>query len=220
MNEISNFADGDCDDDSDSDGLPAEIAESLVPPEERSLAIMAEASSSQQERQEETAQPELLHPIISVSSNDGDYVTLDEEEDTLKSTVGNPIEKFPEPPFTVTNPPYLINNAGKKRPLAYRSVAPDAIHHGGIYQYNTHNLYGHMECQATYKSLIDIYGSRKKPFMLTRSSFIGSGRYTAKWLGDNGKQSHGRQLIIEAISYVIILLIFFFENVQHRLIMT
>jgi alpha-glucosidase (family GH31 glycosyl hydrolase) len=190
MNEISNFADGDCDDDSDSDGLPAEVAESLVPPEERSAVVMAEATSGEQEKQKETAEPGLFHAIKDVTSSNEDYATLDEEENTLASTIDTLIEKFPEPPFTVNNPPYLINNAGKKRPLQYRSVAPDAIHHGGVYEYNTHNLYGHMECQATYKSLIDIYGSRKKPFILTRSSFVGSGKYTAKWLGDNGRQPY------------------------------
>ncbi|KAI9279952.1 glycosyl hydrolases family 31-domain-containing protein [Umbelopsis sp. AD052] len=161
MNEISNFADGDCD-------------------------ITAEPTSVEQEQQNKPAEPELLHAIKEeVSSSTEVDATLADDENTFRSTIDSVIEKSPEPPFTVNNPPYLINNAGKKRPLHHRSVAPDAIHHGGIYEYNTHNLYGHMECQATYKSLINIYGSRQKPFILTRSSFVGSGKYTAKWLGDN-----------------------------------
>jgi alpha-glucosidase (family GH31 glycosyl hydrolase) len=84
----------------------------------------------------------------------------------------------------------LINNAGTFEPLHARAAPPDAIHYGGHLEYDTHNLYGHMECQATYTALVEIYGSRRKPFILTRSSFIGTGKYAAKWLGDNGEFSY------------------------------
>ena len=50
--------------------------------------------------------------------------------------------------------------------------------------YDTKSFYSLMECRVTYESLL----KQKKgvrPFILTRSSFPGTGRYAAKWTGDN-----------------------------------
>lgn len=49
--------------------------------------------------------------------------------------------------------------------------------------YQTKAFYGLMECKASYDALLNQTGER--PFLLTRASFIGSGRYTAHWTGDN-----------------------------------
>ncbi|KAK3317301.1 glycoside hydrolase family 31 protein [Cercophora scortea] len=51
-------------------------------------------------------------------------------------------------------------------------------------QYDTHNLYGTMMASATYTSLL----ARRpgiRPFVLTRSTFAGTGRRAAHWFGDN-----------------------------------
>ena len=40
------------------------------------------------------------------------------------------------------HPPYSINNANTKAPLNSRTIDVDATHHGGILEYNTHNLFG------------------------------------------------------------------------------
>ena len=57
-------------------------------------------------------------------------------------------------------------------------------------QYNTHSLFGHMECKATREILIE--GEKelaafkdKRQFLLSRSTFSGSGQHTSHWLGDN-----------------------------------
>uniref|UniRef100_A0A3B1JC91 Lysosomal alpha-glucosidase n=1 Tax=Astyanax mexicanus TaxID=7994 RepID=A0A3B1JC91_ASTMX len=48
--------------------------------------------------------------------------------------------------------------------------------------YNLHNLYGLTEAMATHSALLKARGSR--PFVLSRSSFPGLGRYSGHWTGD------------------------------------
>jgi len=53
--------------------------------------------------------------------------------------------------------------------------------------YNTHSLYGHMEGKAT-KEFLHSNESvlpGKRTFLLSRSTFAGSGQYVQHWLGDN-----------------------------------
>lgn len=53
--------------------------------------------------------------------------------------------------------------------------------------FNTHSLYGHMEAKATKEFLesSDSVLPGKRTFLLSRSTFAGSGQYTQHWLGDN-----------------------------------
>ena len=86
--------------------------------------------------------------------------------------------------YSKTNPPYSINNGGKELPLNHHTSPMDAYHHNGKFEYDIHNLFGHMEAQTTYRSLRKIRPN-KRPFILSRSTFPSSGRYVAHWLGDN-----------------------------------
>ncbi len=79
-------------------------------------------------------------------------------------------------------PPFAINNAYGR--LSTKTVAVSATQYGNISVYNTHNLYGLTEQIATQKALTDIRG--KRPFLLSRSSFLSTGAHSAKWTGDNG----------------------------------
>jgi alpha-glucosidase (family GH31 glycosyl hydrolase) len=78
----------------------------------------------------------------------------------------------------VQDPFYRIRNFGNSRePLDVNTLAVDAIHSDGMLEYDVHNLYGHIEAIATRKAMLEIRPN-ERPFILTRSSFSGSGKHT------------------------------------------
>jgi alpha-D-xyloside xylohydrolase len=69
--------------------------------------------------------------------------------------------------------------------LAVKTVAMSNLQYGNVSVYNTHNLYGLTEQIATNNAIASI--RQKRPFVLSRSSFLSTGVHSAKWTGDNGK---------------------------------
>ncbi|KAG8862460.1 hypothetical protein FRB96_001531 [Tulasnella sp. 330] len=68
--------------------------------------------------------------------------------------------------------------------LSANAVATNATHAGGIVELDAHNLFGTMEEHATYEALLRIYPG-KRPFIISRSTFAGAGKWTGHWTGDN-----------------------------------
>jgi alpha-glucosidase (family GH31 glycosyl hydrolase) len=57
-------------------------------------------------------------------------------------------------------------------------------------EYDLHSLYGHMMSYRfnqymTQSAATSGYNTDNRPFLLTRSSFSGTGQYASHWLGDN-----------------------------------
>ena len=91
------------------------------------------------------------------------------------------------PPFNINYPPYAIDNYQGNADLAIHAVSPNATHVNGVIEYNVHNIYGFRETKATYESLKELHPERR-PFIVGRSTFPGSGMYGAHWGGDNYSQ--------------------------------
>ena len=66
-----------------------------------------------------------------------------------------------------------INNFNSRAPLNTKTLAMDALHHGGVREYDAHNIFGFTEAIATRAALESHY--KKRSFVLTRSTFAGSG---------------------------------------------
>uniref|UniRef100_F6Z3Y3 Glycoside hydrolase family 31 TIM barrel domain-containing protein n=1 Tax=Monodelphis domestica TaxID=13616 RepID=F6Z3Y3_MONDO len=69
------------------------------------------------------------------------------------------------------------------RKLFAQTLCMDTEQHWGLH-YDVHSLYGYSMAIATAKAMENIF-PKKRSFILTRSTFAGSGKFAAHWLGDN-----------------------------------
>ena len=81
--------------------------------------------------------------------------------------------------FNSTALPYVPGGV----PLEEKGLSLNALHQNGTLEFDYHNLNGFMESMATYKALQNLTGPR--PFILSRSTHVGSGQFAAHWSGDN-----------------------------------
>ncbi|XP_014273428.1 neutral alpha-glucosidase AB [Halyomorpha halys] len=73
------------------------------------------------------------------------------------------------------------------------TMPKDNLHYGGWEHREVHNIWGLLHVKSTFEGLMgrkDVEKPEdiKRPFILSRSAFAGSQRYTAIWTGDNAAQ--------------------------------
>uniref|UniRef100_A0A8B9T9B9 P-type domain-containing protein n=1 Tax=Anas platyrhynchos TaxID=8839 RepID=A0A8B9T9B9_ANAPL len=78
------------------------------------------------------------------------------------------------PPYT----PQILD-----RVLYSKTLCMDAVQNWGK-QYDVHNLFGYSMTLSTQEAIKAIFPG-KRSFLLSRSTFAGSGKYAGHWLGDN-----------------------------------
>ncbi len=86
------------------------------------------------------------------------------------------------------NEPSFLRVNGNHRDRHGNTLSDDAVHHGSggqTYRHTeVHNLYPLLMNRATYQSLRELR-PEERPFILSRSGYLGVGRYAALWTGDN-----------------------------------
>uniref|UniRef100_A0A1B6EMJ2 P-type domain-containing protein n=2 Tax=Cuerna arida TaxID=1464854 RepID=A0A1B6EMJ2_9HEMI len=84
------------------------------------------------------------------------------------------------PNISLDYPPYMPAVAGDT--LSTRTLCMSAKHQNGITHYNLHNVYALAEAIVTSFSMQQI--RNKRAFVVSKSSFLGLGRYAGVWTGD------------------------------------
>jgi len=80
------------------------------------------------------------------------------------------------------NDPSVFNTATRTMPVTNRHQGGGGLPAGTHDLY--HNVYGMLMARATREGVLAVHPDRR-PFVLTRSNFIGGQRYAATWTGDN-----------------------------------
>eukprot|EP00475_Leptophrys_vorax_P026380 TRINITY_DN3720_c0_g1_i2.p1 TRINITY_DN3720_c0_g1~~TRINITY_DN3720_c0_g1_i2.p1 ORF type:complete len:685 (-),score=109.37 TRINITY_DN3720_c0_g1_i2:759-2813(-) len=125
----------------------------------------------------------LIKTFIQEVSVDGLWIDMNEASNFCDGACSPSVESFRvDSALSPNSPPFVINNGGNKLSLHTKTIDMDAVHYAGI-EYDLHSLYGFTEQIATRFALENIRG--KRSFSLSRSTFAGSGKHGAHWLGDN-----------------------------------
>ncbi|XP_042534803.1 sucrase-isomaltase, intestinal isoform X2 [Dipodomys spectabilis] len=106
---------------------------------------------------------------------DGLWIDMNEVSSFIQGSLkGCGDNKWNYPPFI----PGILD-----RLMYSKTLCMDAVQNWGM-QYNVHSLYGYSMSIATEKAIAKVFPNQRG-FILTRSTFAGTGRYAAHWLGDN-----------------------------------
>nr|CAD7427819.1 unnamed protein product [Timema monikensis] len=116
---------------------------------------------------------EMLQSMYDLFEFDGAWIDMNEPANFLDGSTTGCANS------TLNSPPYTPAVAGGS--LISRTVCMDADQYAGKH-YNLHNMYGFTEAIVTSTVLAEI--REKRPFVISRSSFVGMGVYSGHWSGD------------------------------------
>ncbi|XP_075034030.1 lysosomal alpha-glucosidase [Mixophyes fleayi] len=104
---------------------------------------------------------------------DGMWIDMNEPSNFVPGSVDNcPDNKLENPPYV----PAVVGDSLQHATLCSSSKQHISSH------YNLHNLYGLSEAIASHHALVKI--RRKRPFVISRSTFASHGHYAGHWTGD------------------------------------
>ncbi|KAJ2611187.1 hypothetical protein H4S08_003272 [Coemansia sp. RSA 1365] len=144
---------------------------------------------------------------------DGMWIDMNEASSFCTGSCGSgkPKDEVPHFPWTIDNPPpprpldksnrilvppYAIHNPEME--LSTKTIETTAVHANGVIEYHVHNLYGYMESKLTYEFMTS-YRRNKRAFLLSRSTFAGSGALVSHWTGDNWSTWHDLHVSIATV---------------------
>ncbi|KAL1437043.1 hypothetical protein MTO96_049051 [Rhipicephalus appendiculatus] len=125
---------------------------------------------------------EQLREFHQIVPFDGLWITGNEPSNYANGSVNGCLQD------NLNQPPYKPKTKGHR--LFERTLCMDSVHwfKGSKHRhYNLHNLYGKAMSQATVNALNALSGGRRS-LVMSRSTFLGSGRYVGHWLGDNASR--------------------------------
>ncbi|XP_027968262.1 lysosomal alpha-glucosidase isoform X2 [Eumetopias jubatus] len=104
---------------------------------------------------------------------DGMWIDMNEPSNFVKGSVdGCPDNDLENPPYV----PGVVGGTLRAATICASSRQFLSTH------YNLHNVYGLTEALASHRALVRARGTR--PFVISRSTFAGHGRYAGHWTGD------------------------------------
>jgi alpha-glucosidase (family GH31 glycosyl hydrolase) len=115
----------------------------------------------------------MLSTLNQLIDFDGLWLDMNDPQNFCDGECGYPASQF------VKTLPFMPGEVS----LNFDTIDLAATHYGGFIENDLHNMYAFYMAQASSSYLSSVLN--KRPFILSRGSFPGHGRFASKWLGDN-----------------------------------